>query len=69
MAGPYANTENDKSEINHQLTDIKTEIYQSRDVWVIIVSNSMVPEQIPFYSLMKLTLIFIKTLQQTMTYI
>lgn len=32
MAGPYANTENDKSEINHQLIDIKTEIYQSRDV-------------------------------------
>ena len=29
----------------------------------------MVPEQIPFYSLMKLALIFIKTLQQTMTYI
>lgn len=26
MAGPYANTENDKSEINHQLTDIKTNL-------------------------------------------
>ena len=30
MAGPYANTENDKSEINHQLTDIKTEKDQKK---------------------------------------